>query len=142
MGMTTKEWLEQVRHLDKAVNVRCDELYRLKCQCEKITPTISGMPKCGGAREDVYIRYAEKREEVNGAVDELAELRAEVVEAIGAVRDETLRDLLTHRYIDGWEWGRIADKLGRTLDMTRTKLHYRAIDELEKIRNTTYSGIA
>lgn len=129
--MTAREYLEQVCEMDKRINAKCDELCHLKALCEKVTTTMSDMPKGGNDKEDAYIQLAEARDEINADIDRLAEVKEEVRAAIGVMEDKLLRDLLVHRYIDCLEWAQVAAKIGRTVDMTRKKLHYEALAQFQ-----------
>lgn len=121
------ELLWEVRRQDKAIDKMCDELERIRCQCEKTTTTISDMPKGGGSKEDAYISYIDKQDEINAAIDRLAELREEVQNLIGGIEKKLLRDLMRYRYIEGWDWEHIAIAIGRPVNVTRKNLHARAL---------------
>lgn len=121
------ELLRELRRQDKAIDKMCDELERIRRQCEKTTTTISDMPKGGGSKEDAYISYIEKQGEINAAIDRLAELREEVQELIDGIENESLRDLMRYRYIEGWDWEHIAIAIGRTVNATRKNLHTQAL---------------
>lgn len=121
------ELLREIRRQEKAIDKMCGELERIRCQCEKTTTTISDMPKGGGSKEDAYISYIDKQDEINAAIDRLVELREEVQSLIDGIEKESLRDLMRYRYIEGWDWGRIAIAIGRSVNATRKNLHTQAL---------------
>ena len=72
--------------------------------------------------------------QVDMDIARLASIRSEV-EAVIATMEETLRDLLTCRYILGWKWEDVAKSIDKTVDMTKIKLHIRALDAVQNNLN-------
>lgn len=126
--MTVSEYLKLLEAQQKNVDELRAKAYRLQAICEKCTTTISAMPKGAGTsgKEDTYIRLAEAQAEYNTAKAILREMQ----KPLCAVDDDMLRKLLVYRYVCGWQWEKVAARLGRTVDMTRNKLHYRALSKI------------
>lgn len=138
--MTNKEkrcYLQQYTELDKIINQKMHEYERIKSIAEKCTSLVSGMPRGGSYdRTDIYIRLTELNDEINNMIDMYVDMGREIEGAISTVQNETLRDLLIHRYMRGLKWERVAEEIGQTVPMTKIKLHGRALNALNL--NTQY----
>ena len=75
--------------------------------------------------EDVA-RIADETEQLKATKTRVAAALSEILEAIGAVEDETQHAVLLLRYVEGLDWLKIADKLNYA-DRTIFILHGRAL---------------
>ena len=104
-----KEWLSQYKRL----NARIDRLRAEESawRDRATRGTVAGMPSGSGVSDQVggaVAKIADLRAEINGEIERLAALRREIQRVIRAVPDDTLRELLAYRYIEGWTFERIA----------------------------------
>ena len=109
-----------------------EELQRLKSRAEKITSSVSGMPKGGNQGDRLQLavdRICELEERLNGKIDAAVKRRKEMEAAITTVEDKTLQLLLQYRYIDGMTWEQIAVKMNYDYRWT-LRLHGRALTRL------------
>lgn len=109
--MTAKEYLSRARTLQNAIDIKIDQLKRLR---EKVSflksPTISDMPKATGGYDwtkavDMLVDLeGQYQREIGAMMREWLEIK----DAIAMVDDSRYRDLLEARYINGWSWSEIA----------------------------------
>ena len=109
--MTAKEYLSRARTLQNAIDIKIDQLKRLR---EKVSflksPTISDMPKSTGGYDwtkavDMLVDLeGQYQREIGAMMREWMEIK----DAIAMVDDARYRDLLEARYINGWSWSEIA----------------------------------
>ncbi|MEY8360035.1 hypothetical protein AALA99_13605 [Anaerotruncus colihominis] len=127
-----KEFLRRYHTADCKLTALFDELAGWRSRAVKITPSLSGMP--GGSTEDslqiAIKRIADLEQEIAHEIVHLIQIRTEITETIGIVRNEKLRLLLEYRYIYGDTWARIADRMGYSRRQI-TRLHGLALSRLE-----------
>ena len=110
-----KAWLRQCAALDRDIDRLILERSRWMARATRMVPTLSDMPRGGGERrssEDIILRIAEIENEIDRKIDALLDQRAAVVEAITAVGDRQLREVLELRYLDGATFEEIAEEMG------------------------------
>ena len=97
-----KAWLRQCAALDRDIDRLILERSRWMARATRMVPTLSDMPRGGGERrssEDIILRIAEIENEIDRKIDALLDQRAAVVEAITAVGDRQLREVLELRML-------------------------------------------
>lgn len=62
-------------------------------------------------------------------------IRGEIIRTISAVDDENLRKLLIMRYINNYNWQKIAFEMNFSRDHVVGYLHRRALKKIQKLRN-------
>ena len=127
-----KKWLLEYRKLDQDIERDMEELQRWKSRAEKITSSVSDMPKGGNQGDRLQLavdRICELGERLNGKIDAAVKRRKEMEAAIATVEDRTLQLLLRYRYIDGMTWEQIAVKMNYDYRWT-LRLHGRALTRL------------
>lgn len=127
-----KKWLLEYRKLDQDIERDMEELQRWKSRAEKITSSVSDMPKGGNQGDRLQLavdRICELEERLNGKIDAAVKRRKEMEAAIATVEDRTLQLLLRYRYIDGMTWEQIAVKMNYDYRWT-LRLHERALTRL------------
>lgn len=138
MTVTAKQYLK--RYIDEARRVQAvqEQIYRLRCEAEKTTTAFSDAPGSSEPADKtgrLVVSMVDLQSRAEDAAKRLAEIRAEVERAIDAVPDKTLRDLLTCRYILDMRWEDVARTIDRAVDMTRIKLHAKALDAVQGYLN-------
>ena len=127
-----KKWLLEYRKLDQDIERDMEELQRLKSRAEKITSSVSDIPKGESQGDRIQLavdRICELEERLNGKIDAAVKRRKEMEAAITTVEDRTLQLLLRYRYIDGMTWEQIAVKMNYDYRWT-LRLHGRALTRL------------
>jgi len=108
-----KAWLGRYRLAGLEVQRLTEEIARWETQATTLTARYGGSP--GGGTEDPLQRSVEKilelRDELARQLQRQLTLRQEIEEAIAGVEDERLRELLRLRYLHGWTWERVAERL-------------------------------
>lgn len=62
-------------------------------------------------------------------------IRGEIIRTISAVDEENLRKLLIMRYINNYNWQKIAFEMCYSVDHVACYLHRKALREIQKIQN-------
>lgn len=127
-----KKYLDEYRILGQRIERKCEELARMQALAEKITPTLSDLPKCPGQPERMALQVEQiiaYNEQINEDIREYISRRNAIVKAINSVDDLTLRTLLEHRYLDGKTWEEIAVKMHYSY-MHICRLHGIALSKL------------
>lgn len=130
-----KKYLSKYQNLDSMINRKLEECEKWRDLAEKITPTLSDMPKSqisGNRVESAVEHIVELEQEINRSVDELVKLRKDIESSLQTVKDDTLRKLLEYRYIDGMTWEEIAVKMNYTYQWV-CELHGRALQQLKTL---------
>lgn len=128
--MTAKEYLGQAYRLDQRINSKIEQVENLNMLATKCTTTISDMPKNpnrGGSRmEDAIVKIIDLQEEINSDIDELIDLKAEIVGTIKSVKHTEYQTLLELRYLCFYTWEQIAVTMNYGIDNI-FKLHRKAL---------------
>lgn len=109
--MTAKEYLNQAYRLDQRINSKLEQVMSLRDLTTKATATMSDMP--GGSRnvykmQDIIGKIIDLENEINADIDQLVDLKREMVSAIKAVEDPEYQTLLELRYLCFKTWEQIA----------------------------------
>ena len=133
MNMTAKEYLGQAYRLDQRINSKLEQVLSLRDLTTKATATMSDMPG-GGSRnvykmQDIIGKIIDLENEINADIDQLVDLKREMVAAIKAVENPEYQTLLELRYLCFKTWEQIAVDMGYS---TRNiyKLHDTAIEKV------------
>lgn len=118
--MPTPENAEKIKYLSRyiplsgRINRMLEEQYRWKCLAMKVTQNFSPTPgggESGSPIERPMDKVDELERKVTQAIDELADIRMEIEAVLGQLEDDTLRELMEYRYIDGLTWEQVAEKM-------------------------------
>lgn len=106
--MTTKEWLMRAWRIDREIDLLIDARRRALERATSTTAAPRDVRVSGNSGGNPMDTYAALSEKIDRRVDELARVKAEVLEAIGRVQSGTLRQLLIERYIHCRTWEQVA----------------------------------
>ena len=118
--MPTPENAEKIKYLSRyiplsgRINRMLEEQYRWKCLAMKVTQNFSPTPgggESGSPIERPMDKVDELERKITQAIDELADIRMEIEAVLGQLDDDTLRELMKYRYIDGLTWEQVAKKM-------------------------------
>lgn len=127
-----KTFLRQYLHCVNVEKGIKDEIATLRASVMLPQSGSDGMPH--GTNKSDLSGYAAKLDELIGKLqDELDNkwnARCAIVDAIEKLPDETEKAVLRFRYINGWKWEEIAEKLCYS-DRHLTRLHGQALEDLE-----------
>jgi DNA-directed RNA polymerase specialized sigma24 family protein len=112
--MTAKEFLRRARGVDRLVDEAQERVDRLQAKLEAGRMSqITGMPRGGGADwTQTADRLIELEQVVNGRIRELVRWKLAAIDAIDAVEEARLREVLELYYIDGFTWEQVAQRMG------------------------------
>lgn len=134
--MNVKDYLEQAKYLDMRINSKVEQLSRLNDLATKCTVTLSDMPrnpnKGTSSMEDTIIKIIGLQEEINRDIDNLVDLRREIMEVIKKVENVEYQTILENRYLSFMSWEKIAVEMKYSIQQIY-RLRDKAQKEVEKI---------
>lgn len=111
--MTAKEFLRRARSVDRRVDEAQERVERLHARLEAgRMSSITGMPR-GGSFDwtQTADRLIELEQAVNARTRELVRLKLAAIDAIRAVEEPRLAEVLELYYIDGLTWEQVAQRM-------------------------------
>ena len=117
--MTAKEYLGQAYRLDQRINSKLEQVLSLRDLTTKATATMSDMPG-GGSRnvykmQDIIAKIIDLENEINADIDQLVDLKREMVATIKAVTDPESQTLLELRFLCFKTWEQIAVEMSYSI---------------------------
>jgi len=136
--MTAKEYLGQAYRLDQRINSKLEQVLSLRDLTTKATATMSDMPG-GGSRnvykmQDIIGKIIDLENEINADIDQLVDLKRDIVAIIKAVENPEYQTLLELRYLCFKPWEQIAVEMGYSIHHLY-RLHNSALAICDEIRN-------
>jgi hypothetical protein len=135
--MTTKQYLNQVRNLDKRVNAKLDELSSLRALTEKVTASYS--EKVQASTSDTFTSNVAKivdlEKEIDAEIDRLIRLKERITKEIDSMPSNTYSALLSSRYLEGKTWEDVAEMLHYD-ERQIFRIHENALKEFRRINKT------
>ena len=127
--MTAKEFLRRARSVDRRVDEAQERVERLRARLESgRMSAVTGMPR-GGASDwtETADRLIELEQAVNQRTRELVRWKLAAIDAIRAVEEPRLAEVLELYYIDGLTWEQVAQRMGFKDVRWVYELHGRAL---------------
>ena len=129
--MTAKEYLGQAYRLDQCINSKLEQVMSLRDLATKATSTLSDVAPSGTRNvhrmEDIIVKIVDLENEINRDIDNLVDLKRDMVSVIKAVTDPEYQTLLELRFLCFRTWEQIA------VDMNYSIQHiYRLYDKALK----------
>ena len=128
MKLLTNKELSKLYHLKKEVQMQRKRIYELKTIAESSTSTITGMPH-GKEISDKVGKYATQLADLKSLLDShlkkcIFEIN-KLTEYIQNVDDPLVRQIMTYRYIHGFNWQKTAFSVGgyNTADSLKKRLY-------------------
>lgn len=110
--MTAKEYLGQAYRIDQRINSKMEQVMSLQELAMKATSTLSDVPVSGTRNvhrmEDIIAKIIDLEDEINRDIDQLVDLKAEIVQSIKSVANAEHQTLLELRYLCFKSWEQIA----------------------------------
>ncbi|HQK35980.1 MAG TPA: DUF1492 domain-containing protein [Spirochaetales bacterium] len=114
--MTTKEYLGQAYRLDQRINSKLEQVASLNELATKCTSTLTGMPRNpnrgNSTMADAVGKIIDLQAEINRDIDQLVDMKREMVKLIKAVNNTEYQTLLELRYLCFKTWEQIAVDMG------------------------------
>ena len=128
--MTAREYLTQARMIDSRINSKLMELQRARELATKATGLVSDMPRNPSPdlqqMESRVVKIVDLEREINAEIDELVDLKRDIMEVVKAVDDPELQTLLELRYLCFKDWPDIACEM-HCSESNVYKVHSRAL---------------
>lgn len=130
-----KKFFQEIRNIDKQIDVKYEQLVQLEALATKVTATMSDVSvKSSGVsrgRENSMDDIIELKKEIGADIARLVKLELEANDIIRQIQNEKYRRVLESRYLLGKAWGSIAVDMEMTYQGV-CKLHGKALQEAEK----------
>ena len=125
-----KTMLRGLRGMSADIDALLERRMRYEAQATRVTASYSGMPH--GGRTESSVEYfacklADMEREMDERVDEYVGAVREIEKNIDALADDRHRKILRWRYVNWWDWERIATELGVPESTARGSLHQGAL---------------
>lgn len=134
--MTAKEFLRQVRLIDRRIDSKLGMLTRLRALATKATAVLSDMPRSDSPNlqqmESTVVNIIDLENEINRIIDGLVDLKREVLRVIQCVRDPEYQALLEMRYLGFMTWEDIASGFGCDVRSVY-RMHERALRAVNSV---------
>ena len=118
--MTAKEYLGQAYRLDHRINSKLEQVESLNTLATRVNSTISEMPRNPNRATSIMADAIEKiidlQAEINSDIDQLVDLKREIVSVIKTVENTEFQTLLEKRYLCFLSWEQIAVDLNYSID--------------------------
>lgn len=133
--MDTKQYLSQIRRLDRQIQNKLSELYNLKIMASSISVSNEGERVQTSGNKDqlgaVVAKIVDMEKEVDKMVDLFVYTRNKIISQIDSVDDLDSYDILSMRYVAGKTFHEISEKTGWSIRKVFS-LHGKALLEFEK----------
>ena len=134
--MDAKSYLSQIRMLNIKINHKQQEVDDLKILAT-CTGSVSGQSPdriisspSGDALEKKIIRFVQLEEEINKDIDQLVNIKHQIINQIHFLNDTRYVDILYKRYVEFKKFELISIEMGYDYDWIR-KLHTEALKTFE-----------
>ena len=135
--MNAKEFLRQIKKLDRLIENKLIEIQRWKDIANNTTATLSGerVQSSGNPQKiaDAICRYIDLEREINQDIDELVEAKKDVIGVIEQL-NATEYDVMHKIYVQHLTLEDVADAYDRTYSWVTT-IHGRALKHVQNILN-------
>ena len=129
--MSAKEWLIRARKMRSRLRALQNSKERAFSKATSITVS-GGARVSGGAPADTHAAFAEVSLAVDRQIEELEQTRAEILQGIRQLEDNTLSTLLTEYYINDKTWEKIAEEQHYSFRQIM-RLHAKALQQIQSI---------
>jgi hypothetical protein len=138
MNISAKDFLSQAYRIDQRINSKIEQVQSLRDLAAKATATLSDIPPSKGSRnfhrmEDLIAKMVDLESEINADIDNLIDLKIEIVATIKRVENPELQTLLELRYLCFKTWEQIAVDMNYGIDNIY-RLHRSALKLIKTIK--------
>lgn len=129
--MTAVEYLSQAYRLDQRIDAKIAQVASLNDLATKCSATLTGMPRNpnrgDSSMADAVCKIIDLQEEINHDIDQLVDLKREIIAVIKSVENTEYQTILEKRYLCFHTWEQIAVDMHYSGKWVQ-KLHTRALD--------------
>lgn len=134
--MKAKNYLLEIRKLDRKIDNKQIQLDSLKALTTSITPTLKEINvQSNGSQDrlgDTMAKIIDLQREINDKIDEYVNRKLEAIRLINKLEDDISINILIQRYINYKSWDEIAESLSYTRQGV-IKKHGKALLDFEKV---------
>jgi len=131
--MTAKEYLNQAYGLDRRIDSKLEQLSALKDMATKTTSVMSddvvSHTRNVHSMQDVIAKIIDMQAEINADIDQLVDLKREIMQVVKAVQNPEHQTLLELRYLCFKSWEDVAEELGYNVRHIY-RLHDEAVEQI------------
>lgn len=131
--MTTKQYLRQIRILDKHIDSKLEELSNLRSKVCNITASYSSQPRSSSSAGDkmasAIAKIVDLENEIALEIDQFVDMKQEINRRIAQLSDPAYGLLLNLRYMNQMSWQKISLRMNYDKSWV-LRLHQRALTEL------------
>ena len=131
--MTAKEYLNQAYWLDRRIDSKLEQLSALKDMATKTTSVMSddvvSHTRNVHSMQDVIAKIIDMQAEINADIDQLVDLKREIMQVVKTVQNPEHQTLLELRYLCFKSWEDVAQELGYNVRHIY-RLHDEAVDQI------------
>ncbi|HAS04384.1 MAG TPA: hypothetical protein DCR71_01280 [Dehalococcoidia bacterium] len=117
--MTAKEYLSQAYRIDRRINSKLEQVASLRELATKVTTTLSDLPHNPShqtcSMENIICKIVDLENEINNDIDNLLDLKSDIMTAVKRIENPKLRMLLELRYLCFNSWEQIAVDMGYSM---------------------------
>lgn len=128
--MTTKQWLSRAKRIDEEIDSLIQTRDETLSRIMSITQSYTAMPVQSTKDPHKFDRLAGLEFDIDRKVDELIEVKREILSTIHQISDRRYRLVLMKRYIDYKTFEKIAVEMHYSYKQV-CRLHGRALIEME-----------
>lgn len=133
MKIEIHNYLGQAYRIDQRINSKLEQISSLRNLATKATSTLTDAPSSPNknihSMENVIIKIISLENEINTDIDDLIDLKREIVNLIKCIENPEYQTLLELRYLCFKTWEQIAVYMGYDLRYIH-KLHSRALENM------------
>lgn len=134
--MTAKEYLSQARTLNMRIKSKLQQiesLNELATSCNVVYSDMPRNPNRGGSKvERAVLKIIEVEESLKQDVENLVDLKREIMSAVQSVSDVELQALLEKRYLCFLPWEEIAEEMHYSIQHVY-RMHGEALSRISEI---------
>lgn len=113
--MTPKDYLDNIRNCDREINEKQESLDVMWSSIKSIQSSHSDREMVIGGKEitfdDRMARYIDYSRELDNQIDQLVDMKMQIIRWIEKIETEEYRTLLTARYINSKGWKEVAESM-------------------------------
>ena len=138
INITTKEYLRQTFKLDAQINSLIQEIETMEAKATKVTTLLNpdrvekSTGVCTNSQESLVVKMVDYKNLVNKKVDELIDLKINILAAIGKIDNPDQRMVLMLRYVNLKYFEQIAVDMNYSY-RTVLRIHGSALQSFEKL---------
>lgn len=140
--MNPKEFLNQGYRIEERIEVKFEQIRRLKALAEKATATYTDQPHGStrriDSRERILVKIINLENKVNQEIDRYIDTNQMIQKRISEISDIDCRTVLELRYLSRKKWSDIAVEMGYCLTHIYT-LHNKGLNEIQMLKEWSKS---